>query len=291
MAESNCRGVGRIGLHPDCRGSFGGCKWVVLLYSGRRLRRAVAREGGETVGLIIAAAQAASSRGEIARNVQRHLDFVGPAAERGVQLLVFPELSLTGYELEIAREHVIAPESPVLEPLRRAGMFVVAGAPVRGDDGQLHIGALIFRPDGEVSVYTKVHVHSSEAGVFACGSGGEILDVQTVRAALAICADASHPAHAAAAAVNGAQIYAAGVMIDEAGYARKTDLLRRAARTHGFAALMANYSGITGGEVSAGKSAIWTEQGELVAASEGNEEALIVGVQDGGSWTGAVFPV
>lgn len=52
--------------------------------------------------LTIAAAQSISVAGDLPGNIARHLDFMASAAEQGVQLLVFPELSLTGYEPERA---------------------------------------------------------------------------------------------------------------------------------------------------------------------------------------------
>lgn len=240
------------------------------------------------MSLIIAAAQSASVRGDIAGNIETHLRFAEAAAEHGVRLLVFPELSLTGYELAIAKAHTIAPDSPALDPLRdfakKAGMTIVAGAPVLN-----YIAALAFRPDGTTSLYTKVHVHESELHVFAPGSGGPDLTINEVTVALAICADVSFPQHARHAAERGARIYAAGVMIDDAGYARKMPLLKGYAVEHKMAVLMANYSGITGGEVSAGKSAIWAEDGTVVAQSSGTTEELIVGTKENGVWTGQTF--
>ena len=49
--------------------------------------------------LIIAAAQSASVPDNLGQSVIRHLRFGIIAAEHGVRLLVFPEVSLTGYEL------------------------------------------------------------------------------------------------------------------------------------------------------------------------------------------------
>jgi predicted amidohydrolase len=238
------------------------------------------------MSLIIAAAQSASVAGDIARNIETHLLFAEAAADHGVQLLVFPELSLTGYELAIAT--AIDPESSDLDPLRdlarKAQMTIVAGAPVSN-----YIAALAFRPDGTTSIYTKIHVHESELHVFAPGSGGPDLMVDDVSVALAICADVSHPQHAARAAERAARIYAAGVMIDEPGYARKMPLLKGYAVEHKMAVLMANYSGITGGELSAGKSAIWAEDGRVVAQSTGTAEELIVGTKQNDVWTGQTF--
>jgi predicted amidohydrolase len=170
-------------------------------------------------------------------------------------------------------------------------MTVVAGAPVLNDNDELHIAALALRPDGSVSTYTKVHVHESELGVFTPGPGGPALLVEDATVALAICADASHPQHAASAAARGANVYAAGVMIDEIGYAQKVPLLRNYALEHRMVVLMANYSGVTGGDVSAGKSTLWSEGGQVVAAATGTEEALVVGTKQNDVWHGFALPL
>jgi predicted amidohydrolase len=170
-------------------------------------------------------------------------------------------------------------------------MTVVVGAPLLDDQGELHIAAFAIRSDGSVLTYTKEYVHQSEEGVFRSGPGGPALLVEDVTVALAICADATHPEHAARAAARGATVYAVGVMITEDGYARKAALLKSYALEHRMAVLMANYSGVTGGSVSAGKSTLWSEDGQLAAASRGNEEALVVGMKQNGVWNGMVSPL
>jgi predicted amidohydrolase len=246
------------------------------------------------MSLIVAAAQSASIPGDISRNIERHLRFGAIAAEHGAQLLVFPELSLTGYELATARANAIRPDSSALDPLRhlarRAAMTIVAGAPVLNHKNELHIAAIAIRPDGSVLAYTKEHVHQSEEEVFTSGPGGPTLLVENATVALAICADATYPQHAASAAARGANVYAVGVMITGNGYARKVALLQNYALEHRMAVLMANYSGATGGEISAGQSAIWSEDGQLMAASTGTEEALVIGRKQNGVWNGIVLP-
>jgi len=247
------------------------------------------------MSLIIAAAQSTSFPGDVSRNVSHHLRFGFMAAERGAQLLIFPELSLTGYELTIARSNAVREDSSDLDPLRRlaadAQMTIVAGAPVVNDRNELHIAALAVCPDGSVLTYKKEHVHQSEEHVFTSGPGGPALLVEDATVALAICADATYPAHAAKAAARGANVYGVGVMIDEKGYDRKVALLSDYAREYRMAVLMANYSGVTGGELSAGKSALWSEDGQLVTASAGAEEALVIGVKKNAAWDAVVLPL
>jgi predicted amidohydrolase len=249
----------------------------------------------ERSSLVIAAAQSASIAGDIPWNVAHHLQFATLAAERGVQLLVFPELSLIGYELAIARSKAVSPQDTELGPLRhfaaQARMTIVAGAPVLNPENRRHIAAIAFRPDESTVTYTKQHVHHSEAAVFTSGPGGPTMAVGDATAALAICADAKHPAHAAGAAARGATIYAAGVMITDDEYPLKATLLQSYAREHRMAVLLANYSGMTGGLVSAGRSAIWSEDGELVAASTGAEETLLIGTRQRGVWEAISVPL
>jgi predicted amidohydrolase len=247
------------------------------------------------MSLTIAAAQSSSVPGDVLDNVVRHLRFATIAAERGVQLLVFPELSLTGYEPSLARSSTVQPYDPRLGPLRQlaeeARMTMVVGAPLLNDKHQLHIAAFAICPDGSVLTYTKEHLHPGEEKVFTSGPGGPTLQIDDSTIALAICADTTHPQHAANASSRGANVYAAGVLIGESGYEPDTALLRQYSLQHRMAILMANHSAPTGGWVSAGKSSIWSEDGKLVAASAGTEEALVIARKHDGVWDGMVLHV
>ncbi|MFJ2279758.1 carbon-nitrogen hydrolase family protein [Pseudomonas sp. NPDC087803] len=244
----------------------------------------------------IAAAQAFSVAGDLTANIARHLRFMAVAAEQGVELLVFPELSLTGYEGQMAADQAIDPEDAVLQPLRdcaRAlGITVVVGMPIRlKDSSKVLIGALTLGRDGSLEVYSKQHLHSGEAFIYAPGAGGSTLRIGGNTVALAVCADFSHASHAAAAAVAGADLYAAGVLIGEKGYGVDSAILQGYAQKHSMAVLMANHAGLTGGWQSAGRSAVWSESGSLVIAAPGPGELLVIARREGGEWQGRVVPV
>jgi len=245
--------------------------------------------------LTIAAAQATSIAGDIAANAEEHARFIGVAGDLGVQLLMFPELSLTGYEPAIARTRALATDDARLDPLRnlavRFRMAVVAGAPMVAGQGRCRLAALAFLPDGSISTYSKQHLHPGEEAFFEPGAGGDLLRVSGETVALAICADATYPTHAASAAARGASIYAAGVLITDKGYAADAGLFGRYASEHGMACVMANYAAPTGGWVPAGKSAIWCAGGRRVVAAEGTEQALVVATRESGAWRGAVVKV
>ncbi|WP_447890478.1 carbon-nitrogen hydrolase family protein [Pseudomonas hormoni] len=246
--------------------------------------------------LTIAAAQSISIAGNLAANIAWHQRFMQAAAEQGVQLLVFPELSLTGYERGLAAELAIAPEDAVLQPLRdfalETGVTTVVGMPIRlSENSPVLIGALIFGADGSLGVYSKQHLHPGEEVAFAPGYGGSTLTIGDATVALAVCADFSHASHAAAAAQQGASLYAAGVLITENGYAPDTALLQGYASTHSMVVLMANHGGATGGWESAGRSAIWASDGSLIAAAPGTGNLLVVARRTGDDWTGQTVAV
>jgi predicted amidohydrolase len=245
--------------------------------------------------LVIAAAQSASAPGDFPENIARHLRFGEIAAEQDVQMLVFPELSLTGYEPTLARANSFRPDDSRLDPLLRLAeenhMTLVAGAPILNDKDELLVGAFAMCADGTVVTYTKEYLHSGEERFFTPGLGGSCLRVEGATVALAICADTTHPQHAASAAARGADIYAAGVLITENGYEADTALLRQYSLQHKMAVLMANHSAPTGGWVSAGKSAIWSNEGKLVAGSPGTDEALLIAKMRKDTWEGMVFPM
>ncbi|RVD80056.1 carbon-nitrogen hydrolase family protein [Pseudomonas koreensis] len=244
----------------------------------------------------VAAAQSFSVAGDLAANIARHLRFMAVAAEQGVELLVFPELSLTGYEGQMAADMAIDPQDALLQPLRdcarELGINAVVGMPIRlKDSSQVLIGALTLGRDGSFEVYSKQHLHVGEERFFSPGAGGSTLRIGSDTVALAVCADFSHASHAATAAGLGADLYAAGVLIGENGYGVDSALLQGYAQSHSMAVLMANHAGLTGGWQSAGRSAVWSERGTLVIAAPGPGELLVIARRDAGNWQGQLVCV
>jgi predicted amidohydrolase len=228
---------------------------------------------------IFAAAQSISVANDVHANASRHALFASRAADRGARFILFPELSLVGYEPCVAARNPLEPGDERLEALRNVArarrITIVAGAPVTFGRG-CHIGAFVFSPDGDADVYTKQFLHQGEEAWFTPGTGGALILVAHARIGLAVCADATHPEHAVGAVRRGATVYAASCLITEAGYAKDTALLQRYARQYGIAVLMANHGAATGDWASAGRSAAWSDQGDLLASTAGAGEALVL---------------
>ncbi|MFS2158825.1 carbon-nitrogen hydrolase family protein [Pseudomonas sp. Pseusp122] len=243
----------------------------------------------KNAALKIAAAQSTSIAGDIQANVQRHVQFMQAAIEQGVQFLMFPELSLSGYESSLARAVAIDSDDARLLPLRelaaQSGMITVVGGPLKTADDRILIGALIIDGAGRISVYTKQHLHPGEELTYTPGQGGPLLALGDERLAMAVCADFSEPDHARRAAVAGADFYMASVLVSKGGYATDSRILRGYAAEHGMAVLMANHGGATGGWVSAGRSAFWAQDGTQVGAANGPGDLLLIVERDAQGWS------
>lgn len=241
--------------------------------------------------LTVAVVQSMAVPGDVARNVSLHVCMAALAASHGARMVLFPELSLTGYDLGLTTADALAAEDTRLQPLHDVAqayaMVVVAGAPLASADG-LHIGAMIFAPNRGVGAYVKQYLHAGEDIAFRPGPGGDPLAIGDEVLALAICADATHPKHASEAVRRGATVYAASCLITEGGYAADTALLQQYATNHRILVLMANYGGPTGGWVSAGRSAIWSNNGDLLACAPATGEALVIAERRHDRWLGAV---
>ncbi len=120
-----------------------------------------------------AAVQFEHSNGDKEANFRKIEAFVGLAAERAVQLIVFPECCITGYWhlrrrsrdelLELAEPVPDGASSVRLMELARAhGMTVGAGLVERTGDGKMYNTYVAAMPDGRFAKHRKIHCFISE---------------------------------------------------------------------------------------------------------------------------------
>jgi predicted amidohydrolase len=132
----------------------------------------------------IAAAQVPSVRGDIDGNITTHAAAIAAAAQHHVSVLVFPELSLTGYEPDLAAELALEPTDGQLVPLlalaRQHHIEVVVGAPLRNGLAKPALGAIVMSASGATGTYRKMHLGASERTYFASGDSPLALTVADI---------------------------------------------------------------------------------------------------------------
>lgn len=247
----------------------------------------------QTTPFKVAVAQHPSVKGDISANIKSHVKYIQAAADVGVALVVFPELSLTGYEPELAAELALALDDPRLQPLlyltQERGITAVVGAPLKQEGELPELSSLIISPKG-ISHYSKIWLHPGEDSYFQPADQHQYLTFGEHKVGLAICADANNDIHPKNCTEAGAGIYMAGVMIGEGGYPADTANLARYAREHMMLVGMANHNRETGGWHPAGKSAIWDESG-LLAQADGHSDCLVIAEATAGSWQGKLVMI
>jgi predicted amidohydrolase len=215
--------------------------------------------------LTVAVAQPPCTPYDVAANADAHAAAVRSA---GARVVVFPELSLTGYELDAPALTVDAPElAPLVAACGETGSVALVGAPVNGDTGRSHIAMLAVDGAGAGIAYRKMWLHGPEAERFTPGGEPAVLDVDGWRLGLAICKDAGVPQHAADTAALGIDAYVAG-SVKSADEARLQDeRARRVATEHRVWVAVASAAGRAGLDYpdTAGRSGIWSSDGVPVA--------------------------
>lgn len=215
--------------------------------------------------LAIAVAQPSCRSRDVEANARVHAQAIRSA---GARVVVFPELSLTGYELDAAP---VAPDDPRLAPVREAcqetGCLALVGAPVAGEDGVRHIAMLAVDAESSTVAYRKMHLGGDEPGHFEPGKAPAVIDVDGWRLGLAICKDTRIPEQPAATAALGIDVYVAGVCEMASDDAEKDRRARRIATEYRVWVAVASFAGPTGGgfNATAGHSTIWTPDGAQIA--------------------------
>jgi predicted amidohydrolase len=242
----------------------------------------------------IAAGQIRSIRGDLAANLAAHEGAIRAAAGAGVSVLVFPELSLIGYEPDIAASLAFTEEDVLLQPLQRLAvehrLTLMVGAPVH-TDGKPAIGTFVFGPDGSRRLYRKMHLGTSELPFFSIGTLPLVVDVASHRIGVGVCADSSQRAHADTYYTLGARIYAASVFLTDEWYRTDAPRLQKFAEELGMLAVMANQAASIGTYRSVGRSAVWAPGGSLLVQAEGAEEVLVVATAVEGNWKGETLSI
>jgi len=164
--------------------------------------------------LRIALAQMAPSLGALSDNIARHREILAAARSGGAGLVVFPELGLTGYQLQdLAAEVAMHDDDARLLGLaaETAGMSAVVSFVEESSDHRLFISAALME-DGEVRfVHRKLFLPTyglfDERRFFAAGDRLRAVDSRLgVRLGLAVCEDFWHLAVPETLALDGAQI-------------------------------------------------------------------------------------
>jgi predicted amidohydrolase len=162
----------------------------------------------------LAVAQVDAAVGNIESNLKRHLEVVEEAKSAGVQVLVFPELSLTGYTLrDLAWDVSMNPFTDLrLTPLRDASKSIsIVFGMVESCENHGIYNSAVFLEDGLIrhihrKIYPPTYGMFEEGRYFSRGNEVAAFDSKHGRFGMLVCEDLWHMSLPYLLALDGAEV-------------------------------------------------------------------------------------
>lgn len=240
--------------------------------------------------LTVAAAQIESHLGDVDANLAHHLDVIAEARAAGVDVLLFPEMSLTGHGAggDVLRLALKRDDPPLRRLAEAAGdMVVVVGLMEEGPAAQFYNAAVALRAGREVFVHRKINLATygrlEDGKHFAQGRYVDTWELGGPwRAAVMICADLWNPGLVNLVALHGCTVLLApissaveavgGEFDNPAGWHLN---VRFYAMTYGLPLAMANRVGREGDLRFWGGSCVVDPYGAVLAHAADEREQLV----------------
>ncbi len=251
--------------------------------------------------LTLALAQLNPTVGAIEYNTQLMLTAAANAAGQGADLVLFPELAVTGYPPEdlLFRDDLHARVDSALGELAAASQHIalVVGHPWR-EDGKLYNAASFFYQGRLQGRYFKQLLPNygvfDEKRYFAAGTESCVIDFKDHKLGLLICEDVWEPEPMAGVKAAGAGMV---LSLNASPYYRgkawiRKELLAQRSRDNGLALVYLNQVGGQDELVFDGRSKVFSAGGELIQSLPAFTEALaLIHIEQGQPLPGEIQPV
>ena len=227
----------------------------------------------------VAIAQIEAIKGNIEKNIENHLKWIKQAILNNADMVVFPELSLTGYEPDLAESLATNQDDTRLDEMQSLSdkneITIGVGLPTR-KERNVFVSMIIIQPYKERITYSKQYLYPPEKSIFKAGNNPLVLNFETEVVSPAICYETSNEAHCEYASQNNATIYIASVLSSIGGIDAELKKLSDIAKNKNMVTFMANYVGKSGGYECAGKSSVWDTTGKLIGQLETGTEGILI---------------
>ena len=146
---------------------------------------------------------------DIEKNLKNIEYWMKKASDQGVDILNFPETSLTGYLIDdfnnIKQDSILSGIDRIASLARQSGVSAVVGTPYWIDD-RLYNSVNVLLSDGRSLLYHKRRLVSYEERIFASGNELLTFDLNGLTFGTIICRDQNFPALAQSIKSAGAQV-------------------------------------------------------------------------------------
>ena len=131
-------------------------------------------------------------------NLERTRKYIRLAASEGSRVVLFPEVSLTGYYfpylIRLAPEDVRGALAETRRAAKEAGLWVIAGTLRKTADRFLNLAHVISPRGSVIHEYAKIHLAGRDERTYCRGGNAlSLFEIDGVPCTLAICRDGRHP--------------------------------------------------------------------------------------------------
>lgn len=217
---------------------------------------------------------------DVRANVAHATALAAEARAQGAELVVFPELALTGYEpAALAADPGLwtAADDPRLDPLRSAGIATAVNVALPAGGPRPAIATLVHDADGaHVTTYAKQHLYRQEQQVFLPGEGDGRFELGGTRFSLGICYDNHFPGLPGRSAADGCLVHLASSLYGTGdGVHERATVHPGIAKEHGLYVVLANHVGPAGPWTGCGRAAVWAPGGALLAEADDRGPSVV----------------
>lgn len=227
----------------------------------------------------ICIAQTEPIKGNVSANIEDHIRFIELALTSNSEAIFFPELSLTGYEPELAKKLATNQNDNRLDLFQETSdknnIIIGLGLPI-ATASKIRISMIIFEPNKPRQTYSKQQLHSDELPYFENGDEQLIIKTNDIKIAPAICYESLQPTHSENAFKLGANVYLASVAKPKNGIEKAFEYYPKVAKHYAMPVLMSNCVGFCDNFLSVGQSAVWTKEGKLVGQLDDKSQGIII---------------
>jgi len=161
--------------------------------------------------VLVAAVCMHSEPGEVEKNLERIQSFVHEASKRSASVVLFPELSVSGYTLqEPASIYDLARSRAILEKIvcmaQDAKLTVLAGMVEISQEGCPSITQVVAGPEGLLGLYRKTHLSPPEKEKYVEGDSLNVFRAGDLRFGLELCYESHFPEISTVLSLKGAEI-------------------------------------------------------------------------------------
>jgi len=227
----------------------------------------------------ICIAQLQPNKGHIKQNIEKHIRIIRRAIQKKAKIIVFPELSLTGYEPTLARETAVEIDDSrfkIFQEIANSHDLIIAvGIPLKCKEG-ITISLLFFSPNTKRFSYAKQILHMDELPYFVAGNQKNSFSIENQKIAFGICYESLQTSHVEQSVQNECTLYIASVAKSEDGMKKAMTHFHEMASRFKIPIFLSNAVGPSDNFICAGQSSAWNRDGVLLQQLDQTNEGFII---------------